>query len=255
MSSTPFTSRPAAAPSAPATVNTPRNSNASRHSSRALGIRIEIGCGLLSSLANADPETTDKGQSGICVQASADGYQCPGWIKSCKWGPKAPLNSPPVLERVASPARQGSAAFKDGTNFPYYQLGSGGNLDVFDPPQSFWGMVRDSRQCLSLALPLSFFVKAVPLACGPHLQAHPEAGALWNWLTSATYTAANVTGVSVAPDPTNPPIVQAFHGGHWGGWTFEVNGSKTNTVRRPQISDNPCLFVAFPSPCFQFEGL
>ena len=36
---------------------------------------------------NADPETTDPGRSGICVQASADGYQCPGWIHSAKWGP------------------------------------------------------------------------------------------------------------------------------------------------------------------------
>ena len=29
-------------------------------------------------MPTADPETTDPGQSGICVQASADGYQCPG---------------------------------------------------------------------------------------------------------------------------------------------------------------------------------
>ena len=57
--------------------------------------------------------------------------------------------------------------------------------------------------------------------------AHPEAGALWNWLTSATYSKAalNDSAITVAPDPANPPIVQAFHGGHWGGWTFEVNGS------------------------------
>ena len=70
---------------------------------------------------------------------------------------------------------------------------------MFDPPKSFWGM------------------------------AHPEAGALWNWLTSATYakSALNGSQITVAPDPANPPIVQAFHGGHWGGWTFEVNGSST----------------------------
>ena len=59
--------------------------------------------------------------------------------------------------------------------------------------------------------------------------AHPEAGALWNWLTSATYakSALNGSQITVAPDSANPPIVQAFHGGHWGGWTFEVNGSST----------------------------
>jgi hypothetical protein len=149
---------------------------------------------------NADPETTNKGQSGICVQASADGYQCPGWIHAAaKWGPAAPLASPPVLERVASPTRANSSDFEAGTVFPYYQLGSGGNLGVFEPPLSFWGM------------------------------AHPEAGALWNWLTSVSYTAENVSGISVAPpNPANPPIVQAFHGRHWGGWTFAVNGSTTS---------------------------
>jgi hypothetical protein len=41
---------------------------------------------------------------------------------------------------------------------------------------------------------------------------HPEEGALWNWLTSATYARANVSGVAVAADAANPPIVQAFHG-------------------------------------------
>ena len=47
---------------------------------------------------------------------------------------------------------------------------SGGNLDVFDPPLSFWGM------------------------------ASPEAGALWNWLTSATYTKANVSGTAFSAE-------------------------------------------------------
>ena len=139
--------------------------------------------------------------SGICVQASADGYQCPGWIHQAKWGPPAALKTPPVLDRVDSPTRANDSDFKSGTVFPYWQLGSGGNLDVFDPPKSFWGM------------------------------AHPEAGALWNWLTSATYakSALNGSQITVTPDPANPPIVQAFHGGHWGGWTFEVNGSSTST--------------------------
>jgi hypothetical protein len=148
---------------------------------------------------NADPETTDPGLSGICVQASADGYQCPGWIHAAKWGPPAPLKTPPVLDRTDSPTRSNDSDFKSGTVFPYWQLGSGGNLDVFDPPLSFWGM------------------------------ASPEAGALWNWLTSATYSKASLNGTAIAvtPDPANPPIVQAFHGGHWGGWTFEVNGSNT----------------------------
>ena len=45
--------------------------------------------------------------------------------------------------------------------------------------------------------------------------AHPEAGALWNWLTSVSYHKQDVAGISVAPDAANPPIVQAFHGGHW----------------------------------------
>ena len=49
----------------------------------------------------------------------------------------------------------------------------------------------------------------------------------WNWLTSATYTKDNTSGISVAVDDANPPIVQAFHGGHWGGWTFAVNASST----------------------------
>ena len=91
-------------------------------------------------LPTADPETTDPGQSGICVQASADGYQCPGWIKQAKWGPAAPLKSQPQLHRVDSPTRANDSDFQDGTVFPYWQLGSGGNLDVFDPPLSFWGM-------------------------------------------------------------------------------------------------------------------
>jgi hypothetical protein len=32
-------------------------------------------------------------------------------------------------------------------------------------------------------------------------------------------------------DTANPPIVQGFHGGHWGGWTFEVKSAyQTNTT-------------------------
>ena len=30
----------------------------------------------------------------------------------------------------------------------------------------------------------------------------------WNWLTSATYTKDNTSGISVAVDDANPPIVQ-----------------------------------------------
>ena len=84
---------------------------------------------------------------------------------------------------ISSPARaKNNSDFNEDTVFPYWQLGSGGNLDVFEPPLSFWGM------------------------------AQPESGTLWNWLTSATYAKGNVRGITVAVTPAdsaNRPIVQA----------------------------------------------
>jgi hypothetical protein len=185
-------------------------------SCRPVLIRLSSARGFRTS---GDPEVTDKGINGICIQAggnSSTGYDCPGWIKATwqganpggvgggKWGTPYQWRSagaPPVKEDyIHSPSRTpgNGSGFPFTTDFPTWQLGSGGPAaGVYDPPGSFWGLNK------------------------------PDAGAQWNWLTSISYSAvAQVPLDTLEPiDIHNPPIVQGFHGGHWGGWSFAVNST------------------------------
>ena len=150
------------------------------------------------------------------------GAQCDGWVHSdvASWGDFAPISSQPELIQLtdADETRTPDNTRDDfpfSSYFPYWQVGSGGHLSgVYDPPVSNWGM------------------------------AAPNAGSQWNWLTSITYptdSMKNASGLAKMAeadiDLSNPPIVQAFHGGHWGGWTFAVNGSSTS-----EGSDNNVTF-------------
>ena len=167
---------------------------------------------------------TNLGISGICIQAGSSrpgGFDCPGWISAGQrnnpggvnggqWGKPNDWRrngAPPVVEdRVTSPSRSpgNGSGFPFPTNFPIWQLGSGGPAaGVFDPPGSFWGVNS------------------------------PEAGGQWNWLTSITYTASARVPLNISDpiDLRNPPIVQGFYGNYWGGWTFAVNSTMPMTDR------------------------
>ena len=67
------------------------------------------------------------------------------------------------------------------------------------------------------------------LICNPNPSIYPCFGPFMTHIPPGA-------GITVAVDPANPPIVQAFHGGHWGGWTFEVNGSTTKSDGSLELS-------------------
>ena len=123
---------------------------------------------------NANPETT-----GLHTNPT-------GYTKAVKWLP--PSNKSPAREiRIESPER-------NGTHFPYFQIGIGGPVDVFTPPESYWGT------------------------------SSPVGG------EAATYTIT--TGLQYSNNEdfahrswSNPTtgVVHAFHCKYWGGWQFAID--------------------------------
>eukprot|EP01043_Picozoa_sp_COSAG02_P072380 COSAG02_NODE_13619_length_1371_cov_2.121069_1_plen_152_part_10 len=123
-------------------------------SCRPVLIRLSSARGFRTS---GDPEVTDKGINGICIQAggnSSTGYDCPGWIKATwqganpggvgggKWGTPYQWRSagaPPVKEDyIHSPSRTpgNGSGFPFTTDFPTWQLGSGLPTTLHPPHRS-----------------------------------------------------------------------------------------------------------------------
>jgi hypothetical protein len=80
--------------------------------------------------------------------------------------------------------------FRNGTTFPYYQIGLGGGASVFDPPSSFWS-TAPSPAGGNYRVPPAFTVN----------DTLPRIG---NWSKPTT------------------GLVHAFHGEYWGYWVFKV---------------------------------
>eukprot|EP00696_Hemimastix_kukwesjijk_P008468 gnl/Hemi2/20698_TR6856_c0_g1_i1.p1 gnl/Hemi2/20698_TR6856_c0_g1~~gnl/Hemi2/20698_TR6856_c0_g1_i1.p1 ORF type:complete len:814 (+),score=271.94 gnl/Hemi2/20698_TR6856_c0_g1_i1:155-2596(+) len=116
------------------------------------------------------------------------------------WVPNAPSWLAP---RPPAPGGQDlliTTPQRNGTNFPYFQVGIGGAASVFNPPISYWGF------------------------------SNPDAGSQFQVPSGLVYNASTFTTKRWANPKT--AIVHAFHGGHWGGWQFEVTGRNdaTNTL-------------------------
>ena len=111
-----------------------------------------------------------------------------GYVPSAvKWLPPTP--KPPATEiHISEPEL-------NHTHFPEFQIGIGGPVAEFDPPESYWGT------------------------------AHPTGGA------ASTYEIT--TGLEYSPDEEfarrtwkrpETGVVHAFHCRHWGNWQFAVDG-------------------------------
>ena len=95
-----------------------------------------------------------------------------------------PTHKQSVEIHVQEPSRNGTA-------FPYFQLGLGGGAAVFNPPRNFW----------STALPPAGGNYAVPPGFTVRKDALPRIG---NWSKPST------------------GFVHAFHSGYWGSWIFQI---------------------------------
>ncbi|CAF0888441.1 unnamed protein product [Rotaria sp. Silwood1] len=90
---------------------------------------------------------------------------------------------------------------RNGTVFPYFQLGLGGGVSVFNPPRNFW-CTASPLTGSNYAVPRGFTVKNGALS---HIG---------NWSKPTT------------------GFVHGFHFGYWGNWVFEIASinSTKNTI-------------------------
>ena len=110
-----------------------------------------------------------------------------GYVPSAvKWLP--PSTKEPGEEiLITNPNRTGSY-------FPYFQIGVGGSVSVFNPPESYWGT-------------------ADPAGGG---------GFTYRIPTGLQYP-ANVSFVNRTWSKPSTGVVHAFHCQHWGGWQFKLD--------------------------------
>ena len=111
-----------------------------------------------------------------------------GYVPSAvKWLP--PSTKEPGKEIIiTNPNRTGSG-------FPFFQIGVGGSVSVFTPPESYWGT------------------------------AHPAGGggATYRIPTGLQYP-SNVSFVNRTWSKPTTGVVHALHCQHWGGWQFKLDG-------------------------------
>lgn len=119
-----------------------------------------------------------------------------GYVPSAvSWLP--PVKKPPAEEiHIDTPQR-------NGTHFPQFNLAIGGPVDVFDPPESYWGTAN----------PVGGDASTYTISTGLVYSSN-EDFASRSWQNPST------------------GVVQAFHCRHWGGWQFAVDGRNevTNTI-------------------------
>ena len=120
-----------------------------------------------------------------------------GYVPSAvKWLP--PSTKEPGKEiLITNPNRSGSY-------FPYFQIGVGGSVSVFNPPESYWGT------------------------------AHPAGGGGFTYrIPTGLQYPTNVSFINRTWSKPSTGVVHAFHCQHWGGWQFKLdkrdNDSQTLT--------------------------
>ncbi|CAF1092306.1 unnamed protein product, partial [Adineta ricciae] len=126
---------------------------------------------IIAKYPNGDPST-----QGLYAKTPGFAFDVQNWLPS--------TYNPSVQVLIQEPHR-------NGTVFPYYQLGVGGGASVFNPPTNFWSGFQ------------------------------PTAGD--NYRTPRGFTLSNGTLPRLAnwSNPTTG-FVHAFHGGYWGSWVFEI---------------------------------
>ena len=123
---------------------------------------------------DANPET-------MGLYTTPTGYvsKAEGWLP--------PQKTPAAEEiHIQSPAR-------NGTHFPEFQIGMGGPVEVFQPPESYWGTKS-------------------PTGGG---------GRTYEITTGLVYSSEEGFANRTWSDPTTG-VVHAYHCAHWGGWMFQV---------------------------------
>ena len=121
---------------------------------------------------DGNPETTGLYTNNTGYVSKAD-----GWL--------APQKYPPAVEiNIEAPQR-------NGTHFPLFQVGLGGPVEMFNPPQSYWG------------------------------QRAPNGGVTYEVPSGLEYP-SDVDFVNRTWSNPDTGIVHAFHGRHWGNWLFKL---------------------------------
>ena len=123
---------------------------------------------------NGNPETT-----GLHTDPT-------GYTTAVKWLP--PVKKPPAYEvHIESPTR-------DGTHFPTFQIGIGGPVDSFKPPESYWGT------------------------------ASPAGGGGFTYIipTGLVYK-TNEDFVNRKWSEPSTGVLHALHCEYWGGWQFAID--------------------------------
>ncbi len=90
--------------------------------------------------------------------------------------------------------------FRNGTHFPDFNLGIGGTVSVFDPPESYWGT-------------------SSPTGGG---------GSTYQ-ITQGLIYSVNEDFVNRTWNNPSTGVIHAFHCGHWGNWQFAVKSRNMNS--------------------------
>ena len=120
-----------------------------------------------------------------------------GYVPSAvKWSPASTTEAGKEI-LITNPNRTDSF-------FPYFQIGVGGSVSVFNPPESYWGT------------------------------AHPAGGGGFTYrIPTGLQYLTNVGFINRTWSKPSTGVVHAFHCKHWGGWQFKLdernNDSQTLT--------------------------
>ena len=117
-----------------------------------------------------------------------------GYVPSAiKWLPPS-TNEPGKEILITNPNRTGSY-------FPFFQIGVGGSVSVFHPPESYWGTANPAGG--------GGFTYRIPTG----LQYSTDVGFMnRTWSNPST------------------GVVHAFHCEHWGGWQFRIDERNNDTL-------------------------
>ena len=116
-----------------------------------------------------------------------------GYVPSAiKWLP--PSTKEPGKEiLITNPNRTGSY-------FPFFQIGVGGSVSVFNPPESYWGT------------------------------ANPAGGGGFTYrIPTGLQYSADIDFVNRTWSKPSTGVVHALHCSHWGGWQFKVDERNSDT--------------------------
>ena len=113
-----------------------------------------------------------------------------------------PTGYVPKAESWLPPTSHGDAAeihiespVRNGTHFPQFELGIGGPVEAFDPPESYWGLKSPTGGGASTYMIPTGLQYPSDVDFVNRTWKHPETG-----------------------------VVHAFHCGHWGNWQFQLSG-------------------------------